>query len=64
MVFIVKRSDVTAFKPNEATDPIFFRELIASMKKGLRVCAVKCHYDPIVKKELRILNEIPFILLE
>jgi DNA-binding sugar fermentation-stimulating protein len=64
MVFVVKRSDVTAFKPNEAIDPIFSRELIASMKKGLRICAVKCHYDPIVKKELEILDEIPLILLE
>ncbi|MFX1505302.1 MAG: DNA/RNA nuclease SfsA [Promethearchaeota archaeon] len=64
MVFIVKRSDVTAFKPNEAIDPIFSRELIASMKKGLQVCAVKCLYDPIGIKELKILDEIPLILLE
>ncbi|MFW9905204.1 MAG: DNA/RNA nuclease SfsA [Candidatus Thorarchaeota archaeon] len=64
MVFIVKRSDVTAFKPNEAIDPTFSRELIASMKKGLQVCAVKCLYDPIVKKELKILNEIPLILMK
>lgn len=61
MVFIVKRSDVTAFKPNEAIDPIFSRELSTSMKKGLQVCAVKCLYDPIVRKELKILEEIPFI---
>jgi len=59
MVFIVKRSDVTAFKPNAIIDPNFSRMLISSMKKELHACAVKCLYDPIVKKELKILNEIP-----
>jgi len=62
MVFIVKRSDVTAFKPNAIIDPTFSRMLISSMKKELHACAVKCLYDPIVKKELKILDEIPIIL--
>ncbi|MFX1539023.1 MAG: DNA/RNA nuclease SfsA [Promethearchaeota archaeon] len=60
MVFIVKRSDASAFKPNELIDPIFTQTLTMSMKEGFQVCAIKCHYDPIVKKELKILNEIPF----
>ncbi|MFX1516452.1 MAG: DNA/RNA nuclease SfsA [Promethearchaeota archaeon] len=62
MVFIVKRSDASAFKPNEVIDPAFSRALISSMMKGLQVCAVNCLYDPIVKKELKILGEIPVIL--
>jgi sugar fermentation stimulation protein A len=62
MVFIVKRSDAIAFKPNEIIDPTFSRTLISSMRKGLQVCVVKCMYDPIVKKELNILDEIPVTL--
>lgn len=59
LVFIIKRSDVYAFKPNEDIDPTFSQALVASMQKGVQVCAVKCLYDPIVKKELKILDEVP-----
>ncbi|UCG01085.1 MAG: DNA/RNA nuclease SfsA [Candidatus Heimdallarchaeota archaeon] len=59
LVFLIKRNDVSAFRPNEEIDPTFSQTLITSMKSGLQVCAVKCLYDPIVKKELKILNEIP-----
>ncbi len=62
LVFIVKRSDASIFKPNEEIDPTFSQTLKASMKKGVQICAVKCIYDPIVKKELRILGEIPVTL--
>ncbi|MFX1538442.1 MAG: DNA/RNA nuclease SfsA, partial [Promethearchaeota archaeon] len=61
MVFVVKRNDVTAFKPNGAIDPTFSQALIESMEKDLQICSVKCLYDPIVKKELKILEEIPIV---
>ncbi|MFX0122856.1 MAG: DNA/RNA nuclease SfsA [Candidatus Hodarchaeota archaeon] len=64
IVFIIKRNDAVAFKPNENIDYTFSQALVASIQKGVQVCAVKCQYDPIEKKELSILDEVPLILYD
>jgi len=61
IVFIVKRNDADSFSPNKKMDPNFTSALSKSIQSGVQVCAVKCLYDPIMKKELKITKEIPFI---
>jgi sugar fermentation stimulation protein A len=61
IVFIVKRNDADFFSPNKNMDPNFASAISKSMKCGVQVCAAKCIYDPIKKKELKIVEEIPFI---
>lgn len=61
IVFIVKRNDADSFSPNKKMDPSFTSALSKSIQSGVQVCAVKCLYDPILKKELKIIKEIPFI---
>lgn len=58
IVFIIKRNDAFSFKPNVEIDPEFSNTLVSSLQYGVQVCAVKCHYDPIKTKELRILGEV------
>ncbi|MFX1335667.1 MAG: DNA/RNA nuclease SfsA [Promethearchaeota archaeon] len=59
LVFIIKRSDVDAFKLNNQIDPLFSNKLTEAISREVQVCAVKCFYDPISTKELNILNEVP-----
>lgn len=61
IVFIVKRNDADSFSPNKKMDLNFTSALSKSIQSGVQVCAVKCLYDPILKKELKIIKEIPFI---
>ncbi|MFX0051701.1 MAG: DNA/RNA nuclease SfsA [Candidatus Hodarchaeota archaeon] len=61
IVFIVKRNDVDSLSPNKKMDPTFTSALSKSIKSGVQVCTVKCIYDPIIKRELKIVEEIPFI---
>ncbi|MFX0184647.1 MAG: DNA/RNA nuclease SfsA [Candidatus Hodarchaeota archaeon] len=61
IVFIVKRNDADSFSPNKKMDLEFTSALSKSIQYGMQVCAVKCFYDPIMKKELKLTKEIPFI---
>ncbi|MFX1285559.1 MAG: DNA/RNA nuclease SfsA [Promethearchaeota archaeon] len=59
MIFIIKRNDVLAFKPNKVIDPNFNQALNTAIQRGVHVCAVKCFYDPISAQEVKILDEVP-----
>ena len=59
IVFIIKRKDATSFMPNEKMDPIFTKELKLAIHKGVKVTAAICDYDPVNKKEINIIEEIP-----
>lgn len=56
IIFIIKRNDVFSFKPNELIDPNFTQALGTAIQKGVKICAVKCFYDPISAQELKILG--------
>lgn len=60
IVFIVKRNDATILTPNWKTDKTFAEELLIAEKKGVRICTVKCSYDPIKEKRIDIIGSIPF----
>ncbi len=62
MVFIIKRSDAFSLKPNSEIDPHFSQTIIDALQKGVQVCAVKCEYDPIKTKDLRIIGGVPLTL--
>ncbi|MFX0093045.1 MAG: DNA/RNA nuclease SfsA [Candidatus Hodarchaeota archaeon] len=62
VVFIIKRSDATRFSPHKERDPRFARALSKAIMNGVQVCVVKCNYDPIQLKELRITEEVPIVL--
>ncbi|MHA2225835.1 MAG: DNA/RNA nuclease SfsA [Candidatus Hodarchaeales archaeon] len=62
IVFVIKRSDVTLFKPNKKLDPKFAFALTAAHQNGVKIFAVKCSYDPITSKELNIIGEVPIKL--
>ncbi|MHA1515985.1 MAG: DNA/RNA nuclease SfsA [Candidatus Heimdallarchaeaceae archaeon] len=59
VVFIIKRSDATSFRPNEKMDPRFTQELRLAIHKGVKVTAALCDYDPVNKKEINIIEEVP-----
>jgi len=59
MVFIIKRDDAVLFKPNWSTDKKFSDELVNASKNRIRICSVKCHYDPIEEKRIDIIDNIP-----
>jgi len=61
IVFIVKRSDAKSFSPNWKRDRNFANELVESLKGGVKIIAVRCAFSP-EKKELRIMNKIPYVL--
>ncbi|MHA1667364.1 MAG: DNA/RNA nuclease SfsA [Candidatus Heimdallarchaeaceae archaeon] len=61
IVFIIKRKDAEKFKANEETDKIFAQELRKAISKGVNITVVKCNYDPLVKNEINIIKEIPFV---
>ncbi len=62
VVFIIKRSDATRFAPHRKMDPKFADALSKAAINGVKVCAVKCDYDPVNKKELTIIEEVPIDL--
>lgn len=62
IVFICKRSDAHSFSANKEIDPKFTSTLGKAYQCGVQIIAVNCIYDPVGKKELKILNEIPVIL--
>lgn len=45
--------------PNEKMDPRFTKELRLAVHKGVKVTAVICDYDPVNKKEINIIEEVP-----
>jgi sugar fermentation stimulation protein A len=59
IIFITKRRDADKFTVNKELDPNFYKVLKRAKKAGVLLVAVVCDYDPIVKKELKILHEIP-----
>ncbi len=59
IVFICKRNDAHSFSANKEIDPKFTSALRKANQNGVQIIAVNCVYDPIEKKELTILNEIP-----
>jgi sugar fermentation stimulation protein A len=61
IVFLIKRSDAVEFRPFKEMDPKFYTALKLAKQKGVKLCAALCRYDPIVKKELSILKEIPIV---
>lgn len=62
IVFVVKRKDSDVFKPNWKMDPLFAANLLEAHKKGVGVIVVTCDYDPVDKKEINIVKQIPFTL--
>lgn len=56
-VFVVQRSDATAFAPHEEMDPAFADTLYRVARSGVTVRAYTCHVD---LKEIRIAGRIPF----
>jgi sugar fermentation stimulation protein A len=61
IVFITKRSDAKQFTPYKEMDTNFFNVLKTAKKKGVRICSIICHYDPIEQKEIKFLHEIPIV---
>ena len=59
IVFICKRNDAHSFSANKEIDPKFTSILGKAYQSGVQIIAVNCVYDPIEKKELTILSEIP-----
>ncbi|MFW9855660.1 MAG: DNA/RNA nuclease SfsA [Candidatus Thorarchaeota archaeon] len=60
VVFFIKRSDATAFQPNNSMDPRFSTALLSAIRAGVRVYPVRCHFDPIERFELNVLDLVPF----
>lgn len=46
VLFVIQRSDVRAFAPNQDADPEFTQTLRRASRAGVRVCAMRCHVDP------------------
>jgi len=61
IVFLVKRSDANEFRPFKEMDQKFYAALKFAKGAGVKLCAVSCSYDPIIRKELRLLKEIPIV---
>ncbi|MHA1814426.1 MAG: DNA/RNA nuclease SfsA [Candidatus Heimdallarchaeaceae archaeon] len=61
IIFIIKREDASSLSPNESIDPKFSKELRIAINKGVKVLAVNCTYDPIVRLELIIEKELPVL---
>jgi len=59
IVFIIKRRDATSFMPNEKMDQKFTQELRLAIQKGVKVTAAICDYDPVNKREINIIEEVP-----
>ncbi|MFX1250780.1 MAG: DNA/RNA nuclease SfsA [Promethearchaeota archaeon] len=62
VVFVIKRSDAIRFSPHRKMDPKFADALSKAATSGVKICAVKCDYEPINKKELTIREEVPIEL--
>ena len=45
--------------PNEKMDPIFTKELKLAIHKGVKITAAICDYDPVNKREINIIEEVP-----
>ena len=61
IVFLIKRNDAINFRPYQEMDPKFYAALKLAKKAGVELCAALCTYDPIDKKQLSILKEVPII---
>lgn len=46
LLFVVQMSDVTAFRPNRATDPAFADALLEAQRAGVELRAVTCRVRP------------------
>ncbi len=60
IVFIIKRNDATVFTPNWNTDKKFSEELVVAKENCVRICAVKCNYDPIKERRIDIIESVPY----
>lgn len=59
VVFMIKREDADRFSPHWERDPEFAATLKKIKERGVKIYALRCHYDPIHQKELVILNKVP-----
>ena len=62
IVFIIRREDASRFSSHKGIDPKFTEQLIEAQEKGVKIIAVSCKYDPLEKKEISIIKEVPVIL--
>lgn len=58
-LFVIQRSDVTRFEPNQARDPAFARALREAAAQGVEVRALTCTVTP---GALEITGEVPVCL--
>ena len=58
-LFVIQRSDVTRFEPNQARDPAFARALREAAAQGVEVRALICTVTP---GALEITGEVPVCL--
>jgi sugar fermentation stimulation protein A len=59
VVFIIQRDDAEVFKPHDATDPLFGKNLRKAVAEGVKAYALKCS---ITEEGISFLGEIPVIL--
>ncbi len=64
IIFLIKMENVNSFAPNYSMDPKFTSSLKRANRKGVNIIALKCSFDPIIKKELNIICEVPVIGLD
>lgn len=56
VIFVVQRSDVKAFAPNDGADPQFGLALRQAMKDGVEAYAYKCR---VTRREISLANRLP-----
>ncbi|MFV0413374.1 MAG: DNA/RNA nuclease SfsA [Oscillospiraceae bacterium] len=59
VVFVIKRSDVRGFAPNDALDPAFGKALRLAAKQGVQITALTCAVEP---GQLQIQGPVPVLL--
>jgi sugar fermentation stimulation protein A len=56
IIFVVQRSDATAFHPNDETDPAFGKAVRKACQAGVKVLAYKCRVTP---EKIELAEAIP-----
>ncbi|MBI4737103.1 MAG: DNA/RNA nuclease SfsA [candidate division NC10 bacterium] len=56
ILFVIQRSDVRAFAPNQDADPEFTQALRRASRAGVCVCAMRCRVEP---KGVRLDRPVP-----
>ncbi|MBE3574713.1 MAG: DNA/RNA nuclease SfsA [Firmicutes bacterium] len=59
VIFVIQRSDATAFSPNDGTDPAFGQALRDAAAAGVGMRAFTCRVDP---QSVCLLRQVPIIL--